>query len=281
MKVEILKPKAYCAGVSNAINLAIKAREENPDKKVFVLGMLVHNNFVVEFLKKKDIQVALDINEIPNGEVIIFSAHGHKKELDAIGEEKNLIVYDSVCPKVLNNIKLIEDNIKAGHNVIYIGQKGHPEAEACLSLYNKVILYTNNILKDYQVEKDESPLVINQTTLSILDIKDIHEEILKAIPKARIANEICGSTRLRQEAILSLDKDVGLIIVVGDNNSSNTKRLLEVAKASHPEVKSIMIADASQLDVRMCANKNHIVISSGASTPEDIIDAVYNKIVNY
>ena len=281
MKVEILKPKAYCAGVSNAINLAIKAREENPDKKVFVLGMLVHNNFVVEFLKKKDIQVALDINEIPNGEVIIFSAHGHKKELDAIAEEKNLIVYDSVCPKVLNNIKLIEDNIKAGHNVIYIGQKGHPEAEACLSLYNKVILYTNNILKDYQVEKDESPLVINQTTLSILDIKDIHEEILKAIPKARIANEICGSTRLRQEAILSLDKDVGLIIVVGDNNSSNTKRLLEVAKASHPEVKSIMIADASQLDVRMCANKNHIVISSGASTPEDIIDAVYNKIVNY
>ena len=281
MKVEILKPKAYCAGVSNAINLAIKAREENPDKKVFILGMLVHNNFVVEFLKKKDIQVALDINDIPDGEVIIFSAHGHKRKLDEIAKEKNLIVYDSVCPKVLSNIKLIEDNVKAGHHVIYIGQKGHPEAEACLSLYNKVILYTNNILKDYQIEKDESPLVINQTTLSILDIKDIHEEILKAIPKARIANEICGSTRLRQEAILSLDKDVDLIIVVGDNNSSNTKRLLEVAKASHPEVESVMIADATQLDVRMCANKNHIVISSGASTPEDIIDAVYNKIVNY
>ena len=118
MKVEILKPKAYCAGVSNAINLAIKAREENPDKKVFVLGMLVHNNFVVEFLRKKDIQVALDINDIPDGEVIIFTAHGHKRELDAIAKEKNLIVYDSVCPKVLSNIKLIEENIKAGHYVI-------------------------------------------------------------------------------------------------------------------------------------------------------------------
>ena len=104
---------------------------------------------------------------------------------------------------------------------------------------------------------------------------------MKAIPNARIANEICGSTRLRQEAILSLDKDVDLIIVVGDNNSSNTRRLLEVAKASHPEVESLMIADASELDMRTCANKNHIVISSGASTPEDIIEAVYNKIVNY
>ena len=281
MKVEILKPKAYCAGVSNAIKLAYKAREENPNKKVYVLGMLVHNNFVVEELKKKDIQVALDINAIPNGEVIIFSAHGHKRELDEIAKQKNLIIYDSVCPKVLNNMKLIEDNVKADHYVIYIGQKGHPEAEACLSLYNKVILYTNNILNNYHIENDDSPLVINQTTLSILDIKSIHEEILRAIPKARIANEICGSTRLRQEAILSLDKDVDLIIVVGDNNSSNTKRLLEVAEASHPEVASLMIADASELDMRICSNKNHIVISSGASTPEDIIDAVYNKIVNY
>ena len=281
MKVEILKPKAYCAGVSNAIKLAYKAREENPNKKVYVLGMLVHNNFVVEELKKKDIQVALDINDIPDGEVIIFSAHGHKRELDEIAKKKNLIVYDSVCPKVLSNMKLIEDNAKAGHYVIYIGQKGHPEAEACLSLYNKVILYTNNILNNYHIENDESPLVINQTTLSILDIKGIHEDLLKAIPNARIANEICGSTRLRQEAILSLDKDVDLIIVVGDNNSSNTRRLLEVAKASHPEVESLMIADASELNMRVCANKNHIVISSGASTPEDIIDAVYNKIVNY
>ena len=281
MKVEILKPKAYCAGVSNAIKLAYKAREENPNKKVYVLGMLVHNNYVVEHLKQKDIQVALDINEIPDGEVIIFSAHGHKKEFDEIANKKNLIIYDSVCPKVLSNMKLIEENIKQGHNVIYIGQKGHPEAEACLSLYNKVILYTNDILNNYQQEKDKEPLVINQTTLSILDIQDIHREILKAIPGARIANEICGSTRLRQEAILSLDKDVDLIIVVGDNNSSNTKRLLEVAKASHPNVQSIMIADASELDIHLCANKNHIVISSGASTPEDIIDAVYNKIANY
>ncbi len=281
MKVEILKPKAYCAGVNNAINLAYKARQENPDKQVFVLGMLVHNNFVVEHLKRKNIRIALDINEIPDGEVIIFSAHGHKRELDEIAGSKNLIVYDSICPKVLSNIKLIEENIKKGHYVIYIGQKGHPEAEACLSLNNKVILYTENILKNYQIEKDDSPLIINQTTLSILDIKDIHERILRAIPHARIANEICGSTRLRQEAILSLPDDVDLIVVVGDSNSSNTKRLLEVAKASHPSVTSIMISEAKELDCLLLQNKNHIVISSGASTPEDIIDAVYNKIVNY
>lgn len=281
MKVEILNPKAYCAGVSNAINMALQARKENPDKEVYVLGMLVHNNFVVNSLEKQGIKTAKYIQDIPDGQVIIFSAHGHKEMLNAIAKDKKLIVYDSVCPKVLHNINLIKQNIKEGHQIIYIGQEGHPEAEACLSLPKKVILYNKNILKNYQLINDESPLVINQTTLNILDIQDIHKEILKVFPKARIANEICGSTRLRQEAIQKLDKDVDLIIVVGDVNSSNTRRLLEIAQQCHPSTTSIMISEAEELKPDLFQNKNHIAISSGASTPLEIIDAVYNKIISY
>lgn len=281
MKVEILKPNGYCAGVNNAILMAVRARKENPDKGVYVLGMLVHNNFVVKHLEEQNILSVKDINDIPDGDVVIFSAHGHKEALDEIAKEKNLIVYDSVCPKVLNNIKLIKENLAEGHQIIYIGQEGHPEAEACLSLSNEVILYNKNILKNYQLFFDKSPLVINQTTLNILDIKDIHAAILESFPEARLADEICGSTRLRQTAIQNIDEDVDLIVVVGDINSSNTKRLLEISKQCHPDITSVMISESSELDLKLLENKNHIVISSGASTPEEIINAVYNKIVNY
>ena len=281
MKVEILNPKAYCAGVSNAISLALKVRKDNPNREVYVLGMLVHNNFVVKSLEKQGIKSVNNIEDIPDGQIIIFSAHGYKRELDAIAKKKNLTIYDSVCPKVLHNINLIEENLNKGHQIIYIGQAGHPEAEACLSLSKKVILYSKNVLKNYQLINDESPLVINQTTLNILDIKKDHEDILKVFPKARIADEICGSTRLRQKAITDLSEDVDLIIVVGDQKSSNSKRLLEIAKSTHPNVCSVMISDARELDTSLLINKNHIVISSGASTPNEIIDEVYNRIINY
>ena len=109
----------------------------------------------------------------------------------------------------------------------------------------------------------------------------LFEEILEALPHARIVDEICNSTRMRQEAIKNLEPDVDLIIVVGGVNSSNTRRLLEMSKICHPNIESVMISDASKLNLSLLQNKNHIVISSGASTPENIIDEVYNKIVNY
>lgn len=281
MKVEILNPKAYCAGVSNAIKIAKETKEKYKDKEVYVLGMLVHNNFVVKSLEESGIHSINSIEDIPDGQVVIFSAHGHKEALDDIAKAKNLVVVDSVCPKVLSNIKLIKENLAEGHQIIYIGQEGHPEAEACLSLSKKVILYHKNILKNYQLISDNSPLVINQTTLNILDIQDIHKEILEAFPHARVANEICGSTRLRQQAIQNISSDVDLIIVVGDVKSSNTRRLLEIAKQCHPNVESIMISEVKELGQVSWQNKNHIVISSGASTPEEIIDEVYQTLVNY
>ena len=281
MKVEILEPAAYCAGVSRAIEIAKKARQEHPDKDVYVLGMLVHNNYVVKELEKDNIKTVNSLGEVPKGSVLIFSAHGHKQEFDKIAEKKKLIVYDSVCPIVLSNIQTIKENLAQGHQIIYIGIEGHPEAEACLSLSSDVILFSENILENYQSLKDQKPLVINQTTLNIREISSVHSTILSVLPKARISDEICATTRLRQDAIERIDNDVDLIIVVGDVNSSNTRRLLEVAMQAHPEVESIMISSEKELIPTIFANKNHIVISSGASTPREIIDAVYNKIKNY
>lgn len=283
MKVEILEPKGYCSGVTNAINLALKAKEEHQNEDVYVLGMLVHNEQVISFLKEKNIQIIdkEDALSLKEGSIIIFTAHGHTKEMDKIALDKKFVVYDAICPKVKQNITLIENELKNGHKVIYIGVKNHPEAEAALSISENVHLYNKKDVFDYSKVDDDSPLVINQTTLNVLDLKEIHEDIISKIPHARLQDEICNTTRMRQKAISELPIDVDLIIVVGDKKSSNTNRLLEIAKSTHKDVDSIMVSEVNELDTNILKNKNHVVISSGASTPVESINAIYELIKNY
>ncbi len=278
MLVEILEPKGYCAGVSHAIKMAILAKKENPDLEVHVLGMLVHNHFVVRQLEEQGIKTTYDINDIPDGQVIVFTAHGHDQKLDAIAKKKNLRIYDAICPIVKKNNSTIEQEINASHQIIYIGIANHPETVASLSISEDVIFYSVKDGLDFSLIKDKSPLVVNQTTLNVLALKDIYEDIKKHIPEARIADEICFSTRKRQEAIKNMNEDIDFLVVVGDKQSSNTTRLLEVAKMSHPNIPSVMIGSALELDISLLNNKKHIAISSGASVPEEIIDAVYQKI---
>lgn len=282
MKVEILEPKGYCAGVTNAIVLALKAKEEHPNEDVYVLGMLVHNDVVISFLKEKGIYMVnqSEANTLPDGSIIVFTAHGHIKELDDIAEEKKFVVYDAICPKVKQNIEIILNNLKNGHQVIYIGVNNHPEAAAALSLDKNVVLFSKKETFDYSAISDESPLVVNQTTLNTLELKDIHDDILKHIPNARVQDEICNATRKRQQAIIDLPDDVDLIVVVGDKKSSNTNRLLEIAKAIHPNATSVMVNNEKEFNLDLLQNKNRVIISSGASTPLETINAIYELIIN-
>ena len=282
MDVKILEPRGYCAGVNNAILIAIKAKQEHPHQDVYVLGMLVHNNQVVQSLENKGIMTAYDIKDIPDGSVIVFTAHGHDKKLDEIAKEKGLIIYDAVCPKVRSNIQLMEKEISIGHQIIYIGLSNHPETIGAISTSKDVILYDVKTGINFSLIHDESPLVINQTTLNVLELEDIQQDILNHLPKARVSNEICSSTRRRQQAITELKEDeVDLIIVVGDKKSSNSTRLYEVARQSHPNVDSVMISSLEDLNKEALNNKKHIVISSGASVPNETIDAIYNFIKDF
>ena len=153
MEVEILSPQGYCAGVTNAINMAKQAKKENLDKDVFVLGMLVHNKQVIDELSKDNITTIYDKNKsynelielIPNNSVIVFTAHGHDENLDKIAKEKNLIIYDATCSKVKRNLNRIKEAISQGRDVIYIGEKNHPESLAALSISNRVSLYDSNL----------------------------------------------------------------------------------------------------------------------------------------
>ena len=282
MDVKILEPRGYCAGVNNAILIAIKAKQEHPNQDVYVLGMLVHNNQVVQNLENKGIMTAYDIKDIPEGSVIVFTAHGHDKKLDEIAKEKGLIIYDAVCPKVRSNIQLMEKDISNGHQIIYIGLSNHPETIGAISTSKDVVLYDVKTGMDFSLIHDESPLVINQTTLNVLELEDIQQDILAHLPKARVSNEICSSTRRRQQAITELkDDEVDLIIVVGDKKSSNSTRLYEVARQSHPNIESVMISSLEDLNKETLNNKKHIVISSGASVPNETIDAIYNFIKDF
>lgn len=281
MEITVVEPQGYCAGVTNAINIALKARKDYPDRDVIVIGMLVHNQEVVSELGKAGISTFYDPNKtseemlkfIKSGSVVIFSAHGHDSKLDEIAKAKGLIVYDTTCPKVKNNLELIKKELSENHQVIYIGHKNHPEALAALSISKNVIFYDMKMGVKYSLIKDKNPLVINQTTLNILAIQEIYEDIKKHITNARVLDEICNTTRLRQEAVQNL-KDVDLIIIVGDNNSSNTRRLYEIASISHPDSVSILISKLDELDEELLSGISHVAIASGASTPKKAIDEI-------
>lgn len=280
MKVEILEPKGYCAGVSHAIKVAIEAKKEHPECGVYVFGMLVHNEYVIQKLEKEGIHTIYSFDDIPENNVIIFTAHGHNEKLDEIAKNKNLIIYDAICPIVKKNISLIKKELDDNHQIIYIGLPPHPETIAATSLDDNVLLFPFDGEFDYSKVKDLSPLVVNQTTLNILELGSIHKQILSRLPQARIADEICFSTRKRQEAIKNLEnKEVDLIIVIGDKKSSNSTRLLEIAQMSHPSIPSIMISNEKEIDNDLLRNKKHIVLASGASVAEETIDAVFNKLI--
>ena len=279
MKVTILQPKGYCAGVARAIDIALKARKEHLNKNVYVLGMLVHNHHVSKLLKENNVTIVNDFKDIENNSVIVFNADGHTEEQYQKALEKNLIIYNAICPKVDNNLKKIRQENESGHQVIYIGQKHHQETQIALASSNNIVLYDDKEGIDWSKVNDESPFVLNQTTLNSVEIVNLYEDIKSHYPKARISNEICPTTRKRQEAV-QLIKDVDAIIVVGDQVSSNSKRLFEIAKTFHPDIFVCMVSDVSELPLAELQNKNHIAISSGASTPSDVIDIIYNKLIN-
>ncbi len=281
MEVALIKPQGYCAGVMQAIKLAVEAKEYNPNRNVFVLGMLVHNKIVIDELARHEIKTLEGDNEInlinslSEGDVIIFSAHGHDPKLDELAKSKGLIIYDATCPKVANNMNRIREEIKANHQVIYIGQKGHRETNAALSLSNNVSLYDTKLLINYQLITDKSPYVINQTTLNFIALEDIHNDIKKHIPGARIANEICAATRLRQEAILNIGKDTDLILIVGDQKSSNSKKLYDLAKEHYSNSDVYLVRDLEDVKKLDLANKKKAAISSGASTPLFLVEEIH------
>lgn len=275
MEIQAVNPRGYCYGVVNAIKIAKQARFDHPDKDIFILGMIVHNKFIVKALDLLNI-VTLDdkqtsrldlINQLSDG-VVILTAHGSAQAVKQKAIDKGLIVYDATCKDVTKTQNIIKEYLDNGYKVIYYGNKNHPEAIAALSidLDNVYLVTDKQDLDNLNFICDEKIFMTNQTTISILDAQVMFDNARKLYPNIIITQEICNATRIRQEAILNVDKDVDIAYIVGDPESNNSNKLAKLAKTKdHLDV--YMIESIIDINIEDLKGKQKVAITSGASTP--------------
>lgn len=269
MSVKLLKPIGHCFGVLKAIEIAKKTKEKYIDKNVYVFGQLVHNEEVVKELEKDNIKtVLMDIDnaeqllkDFNEDDVVIFTAHGHPKSYEDILNKNHVTYVDATCERVKDCFA----QIKEAKEVIYIGKNHHPETIAALTMNPNAYLYDINSEFDYSLVKTNNPLIINQTTLSYLELEKIHNDIKNHLPNAIINKEICDATLLRQIAISNLDKDVDLLVIVGSAKSSNTMKLYDIAIKQNPNIKVLRVNNVNDLKL-MDLHFRNVVIASGTST---------------
>lgn len=264
-------PRGYCKGVVRAIQMAKQARQDYPNEKITVLGMLVHNQHIVDALALEGIQTIEDkhktrlelLDEIEEG-VVLFTAHGVSDQVRMKAEEKGLIAIDASCSDVIVTANLVRKYIELGYMVAYIGKNHHPEAEAILSIDKNVQLIEH--LHDKNLMKLSEPLfVTNQTTMSTLEISDIFSEIKEQFPNALFSEEICNATRIRQVALLEL-KNIDCLLVIGDRASNNSNQLAQIGK--NLGIQNVYLVESiEQLQALPLNESMRIAITSGASTP--------------
>ena len=285
MEVKRVVPSGYCKGVVNAIKLAKKTRLENPHDDIYILGMLVHNSFVSDELASLGI-ITLDdsfkskeelLDEVNEG-IIIFTAHGISDKIKNKAAAKGLRYVDATCVDVLKTQNIIRQHLDDGYEVIYFGKKNHPEAEAVLSISDRIHLITSeeDILKlDL---KGKKLFLTNQTTMSYLELKDLIGKVKEIYPDIKIQKEICNATSSRQEAISKLE-DCDLLYVVGDSKSNNTNKLVDIAKKQGIE-KVLLIHSYKDIKKDDLINVDKVYVTAGASTPPTLIDEVISCLKN-
>ena len=278
MEIVELKPYGYCYGVKRAIELIKEVRNSHLDKNIYVFGMLVHNNDVVKYLNELGI-ITIDISKIDkiqrlkeftSDDIVVFTAHGHDKSYEEILKLNNVTFYDATCKNVEHNLKLIR-SLSKENQIIFIGKKSHPETEASLSISSNVILYDLKEKIDYAKITSLTPYIVNQTTLSFLETKSIHLEILEKYPNAKIVDEICSQTRIRQQNIISTSFNGDLVLIVGSVHSSNTDKLYMLSKDKYKNSKVIKVENLEDLKKHNLDGIKSCLITSGTSTPLEAI----------
>ncbi len=284
MKVTGILPRGYCKGVVRAINIVKKATEDH--QPLYILGMIVHNEYIVNELTKLGAITIEDnhktrlelLDEINEGTVII-TAHGAGDQVKEKAMSKGLNVIDASCLDVIKTHDLIKQRLEEGYEILYIGKKGHPESEGSLMISEKVHLITSS--NDLEtLDKNKKYVITNQTTMSLFDVYSICEKAKDILPNVIIEQEVCNATKIRQEAIASMDEDIDLVFIVGDPHSNNTKKLASISKdKAHKE--TVMIESINDLDINLLKGKHHIGISSGASTPTYLTNQVIDFIKQF
>lgn len=285
-KINILlaNPRGFCAGVDRAIQIVEEALSQY-GKPIYVRHEVVHNQYVINDLKTKGAVFIEDLNDVPKGSHVIFSAHGISKAIREEAKSRELIPIDATCPLVTKVHVEVNKMLNQGMDIIMIGHKGHPEVEGTMGQIEEH--HTNRKMHLIETIEDVNHVIVDhpdkiayvtQTTLSIDDTKAIIEALKTKYPNIQgpKSDDICYATQNRQDAVKEISGLCDLIIIVGSQNSSNSNRLKELALREG--VEAYMIDHEDALQSSWLLNKKNIGISAGASAPEISVKNIVNKI---
>lgn len=276
MQVKAITPRGYCKGVVRAIEIAKNA--QNEQQPIYILGMIVHNQYIVDALKERGIQT-IDIpgqtrlellDQIQHGTVIV-TAHGASEQVFEKAKNKGLNVIDASCLDVIKTHDLIKEKLNERYDILYIGKKGHPEAEGAISIDEKRVHLITSKNDIQMMDPNKHYVMTNQTTMSLYDVYDLCEYAKTILPHVTIEKETCTATKIRQEAIKNMEEDIDIVFIVGDPHSNNTQKLASIAS----EKKEVHIIESlDDLNINWLKGKKKAAVSSGASTPTYLTNQV-------
>ncbi|MDE2029845.1 MAG: 4-hydroxy-3-methylbut-2-enyl diphosphate reductase, partial [Alphaproteobacteria bacterium] len=279
MQVILAQPRGFCAGVERAIEIVEQALEKF-GAPIYVRHEIVHNPHVVNNLRAKGAIFVEETDEVPEGSVAIFSAHGVPERVETHAKERGLQVIDATCPLVSKVHTEGQRYAKHGREIILIGHEGHPEVEGTLGRIPGIVHLISEVedVAKLNVKDPDMLAYITQTTLSVDDTKAVIDALKARFPNivGPATKDICYATQNRQVAVRELAKHVDVVLVIGAHNSSNSNRLRE--RAEEVGVPSYLIEDASHLKTEWVEGKQRIGITAGASAPEDLVQELINRL---
>mgnify|MGYP001189282692 FL=1 len=282
LKILLSAPRGFCAGVERAIEIVEKSIKKF-GAPVYVRHEIVHNKYVVDDLKNKGAIFVEELEEIKDkSRPVIFSAHGVPKKIPVDAKNYNMTYIDATCPLVSKVHREAENLHKAGYHLILIGHQNHPEVIGTMGQLpdgSIDLIQNEDEAKKYETNNQNKISYVTQTTLSVDDTKDIIKILKKKFPKIKepMKEDICYATTNRQMAVKNIAKKCDLFFVIGSRNSSNSVRLVEVAKKSGCP-NSLLIHSQSEIPYDLIEKSNIIGISSGASAPEILVNNFINSL---
>lgn len=279
MEIILANPRGFCAGVERAIAIVERAIEKF-GAPIYVRHEVVHNKFVCDSLREKGAIFVDELEEVPSGATVIFSAHGVSKSVREEAEQRGLRIFDATCPLVTKVHNQVARMRKEGREIIMIGHKGHPEVEGTMgqSASGMYLVETADDVSNLQIAENTPLAYVTQTTLSVDDAAQVVAALKNRFPAivGPKGDDICYATQNRQDAVKKLAERCETIIVVGSPNSSNSNRLREVALARGK--KAVLIEAPEDLDNELIVNTGSIGITAGASAPEVLVERIVDRI---
>ncbi|GGP19116.1 4-hydroxy-3-methylbut-2-enyl diphosphate reductase [Silvimonas iriomotensis] len=283
MQIILANPRGFCAGVDRAIAIVERALEKY-GAPIYVRHEVVHNKYVIEDLKKKGAIFVEELEDVPAGNTVIFSAHGVSQAVRKEAETRGLTVYDATCPLVTKVHLEVKRLREQGFEIVMIGHKGHPEVEGTMGQSDAGGMYLVEDPEDVaalNVRAPEKLAYVTQTTLSVDDAQVVINALRARFPEivGPKKDDICYATQNRQDAVKQLARDVDVLIVVGSPNSSNSNRLREVGTTLG--IDAYMVDNETELKQEWFANKARVGLTAGASAPEILVQQVVQRIQQF